>query len=59
MTNEEYPKERLVLIDKACEWLEDMASYYHSCKWNDNTHTLEVVGDVERLVNDFRRAMES
>ena len=46
------------MIDKACEWLKDMACYYAYWEYNGDTYEKEVVYDTEKLINDFKKAME-
>ena len=46
------------MIDKACEWLQDMACYYAYWEHNGDTYEKEVVYDTEKLINDFRNAMK-
>ena len=56
--DEQFAKEKQALIDKACEWLKDMAWYYHNWEWNGDTYEKEIVVDVEKFINDFKKAME-
>lgn len=46
------------MIDKACEWLEDMACYYAHWEYNGDTYENEVVYDTEGLIKDFKKSME-
>lgn len=46
------------MIDKACEWLKDMACYYAHWEYNGDTYEKEVIYDTEKLIEDFRKAME-
>lgn len=46
------------MIDKACEWLKDMACYYAHWEYNGDTYEKEVVYDTELLIKDFVKAME-
>lgn len=46
------------MIEKACEWLEDMACYYAHWEYNGDTYEKEVVYDTEKLIEDFKKAME-
>lgn len=47
-----------MMIEKACEWLEDMACYYAHWEYNGDTYEKEVVYDTEKLIEDFKKAME-
>lgn len=46
------------MIEKACEWLEDMACYYAHWEYNGDTYEKEVVYDTEKLIKDFKKSME-
>lgn len=46
------------LIDKACEWLKDMAIYYCYWEFNGDTYEKEIVCDTEKLINDFKQEIE-
>jgi len=46
------------MIQKACEWLEDMACIYAYWEYNVDTYEKEVVYDTEQLIKDFKKAME-
>ena len=46
------------MMKKACEWLNDMACYYAHCEYNGDTYEKEVVYDTEKLIKDFKKAME-
>ena len=46
------------MIVKACEWLEVMACYYAHWEYNGDTYEKEIVYDTEKLIEDFKKAME-
>jgi hypothetical protein len=46
------------MIEKACEWLKDMACIYAYWEYNGDTYEKEVVYDTEQLIKDFIKAME-
>lgn len=46
------------MIDKAREWLTDMACIYAYWEYNGDTYEKEVVYDTEQLIKDFIKAME-
>lgn len=46
------------MIDKACEWLEDMACYYAHWEYNGDTYEKEIVFDDQKFIEDFKKAME-
>ena len=46
------------MIDKACEWLKDMACYYAYFEVNGDTYENEIVYDEHKLIEDFRKAMK-
>jgi len=46
------------MIEKACEWLEDMACYYAHWEYNGDTYEKEIVFDTQKFIEDFQKAME-
>ena len=46
------------MMDKACELLKDMACYYAHWEYNGDTYEKEVIYDTEKLIKDFKQAME-
>ena len=46
------------MIEKACEWLGDMACYYAHWEINGDTYEKEVIYDTEKLIKDFKQAMK-
>lgn len=46
------------MIKNACEWLEDMAWEYAYWEYNVDTYEKEVDYDTEKLIEDFKKAME-
>lgn len=46
------------MIDKAVEWLKDQSCYYHHWEVNGDTYENEIVVDTEKMVEDFKKAME-
>lgn len=46
------------MIDKACEWLKDMACYYAHWECNSDTYENEIVYETEKLIEDFAKAMK-
>ena len=47
-----------VFIEKACEWLKDMACYYAHMEVNGDTYENEIVYDNSKLIEDFKKYME-
>lgn len=45
-------------IEKACEWLKDMACYYAHMEVNGDTYENEIVYDNSKLIEDFKKYME-
>lgn len=46
------------MIQKACDWLEDMACYYAHWEYNGDTYEKEIVFDTKKFIEDFQKAME-
>lgn len=47
------------IIKKACEWLEKNISNYQNWEYNEFHQCVEYDGsvDIEKMINDFRKAM--
>ena len=45
-------------LNMACEWLKDMACYYAHWECSPDTYENEIVYDTEKLIEDFKKAME-
>ena len=50
---EEEPQEKMVSLDKACEWLRNNIDFYVETKYDEDFRV-----DIEQLLNDIRKAME-
>jgi hypothetical protein len=46
------------MINNACEWLKDMACIYAHWEYNGDTYEKEIVFYTEKLIKDFKKAME-
>ena len=50
---DEHPKQGLISIDKACEWLQE-----NTVKDFDNKNLTMLFGSIIDMITDFRKAME-
>lgn len=46
------------MIEKACEWLEDMACYYAHWEYDGDTYEREIIFNTKKFIEDFKKAME-
>lgn len=46
------------MIEKACEWLKDMACYYAHWECEPDTYENVIVYDTEKLIEDFAKAIK-